>query len=259
MGHPAQLGEPDLVGDAAGGGPRLRGAPADRRGRHRGPPEGSAAPPGVADDAVSVLPDRDHRADRRRSRAGSPAAGGELRDPDRADGRHRAAHRGGDVAGPRGRGPRRADAHDPAVQARQVPPGAAARDHHDGARGLRGAPRPAVPAPRDCQLLPLRWRHPAQPHQHLHHVRRPARGRRDRDPARSAPTAALRPAPQLRRRHPDQLARRGSRRAGPAAGAVHLDGPRQAVQHLLVPAGRPGAARRHRPTSRLERYLQGQP
>ena len=149
VGHPAQRGEPDLVGDAAGGGPRLRGAPADRRGRHRGPPEGSAAPPGVADDAVSVLPDRDHRADRRRSRAGSPAAGGELRDPDRADGRHRAAHRGGDGAGPRGRGPRRGHAHDPAFQARQVPSGAAARDHHDGARGLRGAPRPAVPAPRD--------------------------------------------------------------------------------------------------------------
>ena len=85
--------------------------------------------------------------------------------------------------------------HHPAVQVRQVPAGAAARDHRrQRSRPTRRAATSCARA-RTAELLPLRRRHPAQPHQHLHHVRRPARSRRDRDPARSAPTAALRPAP----------------------------------------------------------------
>ena len=54
-------------------------------------------------------------------------------------------------------------------------------------RPPRRRSRPTRRAATSCARAPRRpassspARHPAQPHQHLHHVRRPARGRRDRD------------------------------------------------------------------------------
>lgn len=77
----------------------------------------------------------------------------------------------------------------------------------------------------------------------------PKKGRREA--ARIMPTSAQpRPLPQLRGPNPRRLAHRGCRQAGPAASAVHLDGPRQAVDDILIPPGRPRAARRHRTSSR---------
>src|ERR1019366_7922420 len=79
-------------------------------------------------------------------RLACPAAGGHVRDVHRADGRHRAANRGGDGPRPRRCGPRRGRRHHRALQAGQVPPGTAAPGHHGRARLLCRPPGPAVAA-----------------------------------------------------------------------------------------------------------------
>src|SRR4029453_1206946 len=56
------------------------------------------------------------------------------------------------------------------------------------------------------------------------------------------PAQDPRPAPQLRGGPHARLVRRRRRRAGAAAQAVDLPGPRRPQAHLLVPAGRAGAA-----------------
>ena len=111
----------ELVGLPALGGARLRHLPAHPRPGARGPGPGSAAAAAAAGQPVLVFRRRHRRADRRDRVAAHPAAARDLRDADRAAGRHRHAGRGGDRARPRRPRPRRRAAGGAARQVRQEP------------------------------------------------------------------------------------------------------------------------------------------
>ena len=182
----------------------------------------------------------------RAGRCARRCAAATYADADRAAGRHRAADRRGAAAWtattstwPTGVLIVRA------VEVRQVPQRARCTPPPSARCGLRRPPRPALPATRaPARVLP---RQPA-PRLDAHNVSHTfadmlAHGR-DRPP---------RPATRRPRihdlRHSFAVAtlldwyRDGGDVAGPAAAAVDLPRPRRPRPHLLVPAGRPRAAR----------------
>ena len=139
---------PAPVAPAARDGARVRAVPGDDRSRRpRFPPRicCRATLPRVAPYIYSPAEITALMAAARA--ADAAAARRDVRDADRAAGRHRPAARRGARARPRRRRPRRRRAARPRRQAEQAARGAAARHHHRGAARLRRAARPLCPQP----------------------------------------------------------------------------------------------------------------
>jgi hypothetical protein len=119
------------------------------------------------------------------------------------------------------------------LRARQVPPGAAAPQRGRGASRLHRPSRPALPAPGDPGVLPVRRRHATRPHQRQQHLRRTAPRRRHHRTARSTSCAPDRPAASFAVATLITWYADGCRRPRPAAGAVELPQTRQPGVHLL--------------------------
>src|SRR6266511_706926 len=219
-----------LVDAPAVDGARVRRPPACPRPARRGPTTRTAPVRATPANPVPLLPGRHRRARECRRQVAPPTRGGDLPDPDRPAGRDRDARRRGDPARPRRprRRPRRA------------------------AAGARQQVRQVPPAPRAGQrrAADLHRGHPAWLQQRLAHLPPAGPPGRHHRPIAILPAKNPRPSPQLRGTHHARLVRPRCRRAGPAAQAVDLPGPRRPQAHLLVSAGRAGAARAGRPPPR---------
>ncbi len=234
MGHRAGRRRSAVVGRAADRSARLRPLPGQFRRANRDPADRPARPRPAAPSAVSVLGAGGHRAAARGSSDALPDACGDFRVLRRADGLNRHAHRRGDGAGPRPRGPATRDADGARHQVRQVALGPSARQRDRATRPLPASARPALPAAGQPGVLPVWCWDTTQPHQRQHGLQQAVDG--GRNPGRGQ-AASLRPTPYLYSHHPGRLVHPELGRRAPTADVVDLPRAHQPRNNLLVSAG----------------------
>ena len=220
------------------------------------PPARLARPGPLLQDGLHLLRGRHRRADRGGpvARPGRRPAPPDVRDPDRADGLHRAAHRRGPHPGGRRRRPggRRPDG--PPDQVPQVPAGPPAPQRHRAASRLCRGPRPPPAGAARRDLLRVGCRPAAALRDRAAHVPPPAAaGDAGGGPDRPRTAAPPRPAAHVRLPPPAGLVSRRDRHRPGHRPALGLPRPRQGHRHLLVPDRHPGAAGPGRPALRAVR------